>query len=114
MKTNKKKLIPIEGAYFLLFLVGVSLIGLFVLNFQLMQQSTRVAVLQNLTVALDKEWNIIYQGDTMYLEECNDFKLYVAVNESGECFRPINQMNNTQFTEIWNTCPTTVVVRCLT
>ena len=113
MKNNKQKLIPIEGAYFLLFLVCVSLIGLFSLNFQLMKQSTRVAQLENLTVDLDKEWTIVGHKDTMKLDGCKDFKLYVAVNESGECFRPINQMNNSQFTEIWNTCPTTVVVRCL-
>ena len=101
------------AVFILLILIGVGLLGMFILNIQSMGQIRKIIILENNLTTLNKTWTIVGEGETIKLDGCIDFELYVAVNESGECFRPINQMNNSQFKEIWNMCKQSVVVRCI-
>ena len=106
MKESKKLEYYELAVYCLSALLIVSLIGTGLNQYLLIKETT-------LRIVAEKEWQLVHDKETIQLAGCNNFELFVRVNESGECFRAINQMNNSQFTEVYNVCDQDVLVRCL-
>ena len=95
-------------------LLFFSFVGLGINFFTNQKNENRITELEQMAVYLDNEWTMLNYDDYLNLSElgCKDFDLFVRYNETGNCLRPLNQMNNSQIYEIWNVCPQDIVVRC--
>lgn len=62
-----------------------------------------------------KEYTLLHNNKLLNLskQKCINFELYIRFNESGVCFRPLNQLNNSKIQEIHNLCNQDLLVRCI-